>query len=58
MPLQSPNFGFLSAHDELLVKYAARVERSVFDDPNRSLVKLRQFGEARAALAAAHHVAR
>ena len=55
MSLQSPNFGFLSAHDELLVKYAARAERSVFDDPNGSLVKLRQFGEALAALAAGHH---
>ena len=54
MSPKSPNFGFLSAHDELLVKYAARAERYVFEDPNTTFVKLRQFIETLSALAAAH----
>ncbi|MFI6454077.1 DEAD/DEAH box helicase family protein [Streptosporangium amethystogenes] len=41
----SPNFGFLLAHEPLLVVYGARAETSVFTDPNGSLVKCRQFIE-------------
>ena len=41
----SPNFTFLSEHDPLLVTYAARAERYVFDDPNTSVLKTRQFAE-------------
>lgn len=55
MPTTSPNFGFLAVHDDLLVRYAARAERNVFDDPNVALVSLRQFAESLAELAAAHH---
>lgn len=41
----SPNFGFLSKYDDILVKHAALAERYVFDDANSALVKLRQFAE-------------
>jgi|GEM_PF-2109289 len=44
-PIQSPNFGFLAAHDQLLVSLAARAERYVFDDPIVCLLKLRQLAE-------------
>lgn len=50
----SPNFGFLAKHDEVLVKHAALAERYVFDDANSSLVKLRQFGELLAEHCAAY----
>ena len=42
MEVESRNFGFLKQHDPLLVVYAARAEVYVFDDPNTSLVKMRQ----------------
>ena len=41
----SPNFGFLAKHDDVLVRHAALAERYVFDDANSALIKLRQFAE-------------
>ncbi|MFJ5680554.1 DEAD/DEAH box helicase family protein [Streptomyces sp. NPDC093097] len=46
---QSRNFGFLLPHLPLLVAYGAGAETHVFDDPNTSLIKSRQFAEALAA---------
>ena len=43
--MKSPNFAFLSAHDELLVRTGAQAERLLAVDPLASLVKLRRFGE-------------
>lgn len=51
--IASPNFAFLAKHDALLVRYGAQAERYVFDDPNTALIKLRQFCEVLAKLAAA-----
>ena len=51
--IASPNFAFLAKHDALLVRYGAQAERYVFDDPNTALIKLRQFSEVLAKLAAA-----
>ncbi|WP_424891162.1 DEAD/DEAH box helicase family protein [Streptomyces sp. XH2] len=42
----SRNFGFLYEHLPLLVAYGAAAEANVFADPNTSLLKSRQFGEA------------
>ncbi|MFB8033035.1 hypothetical protein ACFC5Z_08750 [Streptomyces sp. NPDC056004] len=42
----SRNFGFLCDHLPLLVAYGAAAEAHVFTDPNTSLLKSRQFGEA------------
>ncbi|MFF0683381.1 DEAD/DEAH box helicase family protein [Streptomyces tendae] len=42
----SRNFGFLYDHLALLVAYGAAAESHVFTDPNTSLLKSRQFGEA------------
>lgn len=53
--LQSLNFGCLQDHDECLTVFAARAERYVFDDPNTSLLKLRQFAELLARHIAAFH---
>lgn len=50
----SPNFGFLVKHDDVLVRHAALAERYVFDDANSALVKLRQFGELLAEHCAAY----
>ena len=50
----SPNFTFLSAYDEVLVRHAALAERYVFDDPNSALIKLRQFSELLVQHAAAY----
>ncbi|EHR48718.1 helicase, type I site-specific restriction-modification system restriction subunit [Saccharomonospora marina XMU15] len=47
----APNFGYLLVHDPLLVMYGAMAEQLVFEDPNTSMVKCRQFGEALTALA-------
>lgn len=44
--IHSPNFGFLAGHDQLLVELGAYAERYVFDDPNASLIKMRQLAEA------------
>lgn len=53
--LQSPNFGFLKNRDPQLMEYAARAERYVLDDPNTTLLKLRQFAEDLAEDAAAYN---
>ncbi len=50
----SPNFGFLAKHDDVLVRHAALAERYVFDDANSALIKLRQFGELLAEHSAAY----
>tara|TARA_R110001592_G_scaffold48147_1_gene151846 strand:+ start:167 stop:1387 length:1221 start_codon:yes stop_codon:yes gene_type:complete len=52
--LQSPNFSFLKSHDVHLLDYAVRAERYVLDDPNTTLIKLRQLAEELAELAAAY----
>ncbi|MEV0125475.1 DEAD/DEAH box helicase family protein [Streptomyces sp. NPDC050703] len=46
---RSRNFGFLLPHLPLLVAYGTAAESHVFSDPNTSLIKSRQFGEAMAA---------
>jgi type I restriction enzyme R subunit len=40
------NFDFLKHHDELLLRLAQTAERCFASDPNTSLVKMRQLGEA------------
>lgn len=40
------NFSFLSEHDPLFLQLAANAERIFPSDPNTSLIKLRQLGEA------------
>lgn len=42
----SPNFGFLAEHDALFVQLADAAERAFYSDPNTTLIKLRQLGEA------------
>lgn len=49
----SLNFAFLSSHDPQLVRLGALAEQYFTTDPNTSLIKLRQFGELLAQLAAA-----
>lgn len=49
----SVNFAFLDAHDPQLVRLGALAEQYFTTDPNTSLIKLRQFGELLAQLAAA-----
>ena len=44
--ITSTNFGFLAVHDPLFVELAAAAERSFSSDPNTTLIKLRQLGEA------------
>ncbi len=46
MPPFVSNFEFLNAHDALLYQLALTAERSFVPDPNTTLVKLRQLGEA------------
>jgi hypothetical protein len=43
--LTSTNFSFLAAHDAQLVRLGGLAESYFGDDPNTSLLKLRQFGE-------------
>ncbi|GED21588.1 type I restriction-modification system endonuclease [Halomonas halmophila] len=43
---QSHNFGFLAQHDPVFLELAASAERAFSHDPNTTLIKLRQFGEA------------
>lgn len=43
---ESSNFGFLAEHDPLFVELARSAERSFSSDPNTTLIKLRQLGEA------------
>lgn len=45
MQLQSRNFYFLKEHDESLEKLGALAELYFVNDPNTSLIKLRQFAE-------------
>ncbi len=40
----SPNFSFMAEYDEALYKCAVQAERFLFEDPNTTLYKLRQFG--------------
>jgi type I restriction enzyme R subunit len=51
----SPNFGFLVAKLPALASIGALAERNFGDDPNTTLVKLRQFGEVLARLVAARN---
>ncbi len=51
--MPSLNFSFLAVHDTQLVRLGALAERYFADDPNTCLIKLRQFGELLAQLAAA-----
>jgi type I restriction enzyme R subunit len=51
--MRSSNFDFLKPHDPQLVRLGALAERYFHDDPNTSLIKLRQFGELLAQLVAA-----
>lgn len=46
LPNQTTNFGFLAEHDPLFVELAAAAERAFASDPNTTLIKLRQLGEA------------
>lgn len=47
-PVNSVNFGFLAEHEPLFVQLAAAAERAFSSDPNTTLIKLRQLGEAMA----------
>lgn len=51
--LRSPNFAFLRPYAPELVRLGALAERYFVEDPNTCLIKLRQFGEVLAQLAAA-----
>ena len=51
--LVSLNFAFLEIHNSQLVRLGALAERYFATDPNTCLIKLRQFGELLAQLAAA-----
>ena len=44
----SSNFAFLKEHDPLFVELASAAERAFSSDPNTTLIKLRQLGEAMA----------
>lgn len=48
MPVSEPesNFAFLAQHDPLFFELAHAAERSFASDPNTTLIKLRQLGEA------------
>ncbi len=50
---KSPNFQFLEKIDPLLVELGARAERYALDDPNTSMIKVRQLGELLAQVVAA-----
>lgn len=43
---KSGNFSFLSEHDSLFVELAESAEQAFASDPNTTLIKLRQLGEA------------
>jgi type I restriction enzyme, R subunit len=53
LTIGSGNFTLLAQHDIQLVRLGALAERYFRDDPNTCLIKLRQFGEVLAQLAAA-----
>jgi type I restriction enzyme R subunit len=42
----SANFAFLQLHDPLLLRLCTSAERNFYNDPNTTVIKLRQFGEA------------
>lgn len=44
--MQSSNFRFLEYHDPLLLQLATTAEQAFVPDPNTTLLKLRQLGEA------------
>ncbi len=44
--LESANFGFLAEHDPLFLQIASTAEKAFSSDPNTTLIKLRQLGEA------------
>lgn len=44
--MESSNFDFLKHHDELLVRLAQTAEACFVPDPNTTLIKMRQLGEA------------
>ena len=44
--MQATNFGFLEKHDPLLLQLATTAEQAFVPDPNSTLLKLRQLGEA------------
>lgn len=44
--MDKSNFEFLKHHDELLFQLANRAEQCFVPDPNTTLVKIRQLGEA------------
>lgn len=46
MEKASPNFGFLAEHDPLFADLATAAEQVFSSDPNSTLIKLRQLGEA------------
>ena len=46
MQERKSNFDFLSEHDELLAQLGMTAERAFIPDPNTTLVKIRQLGEA------------
>jgi hypothetical protein len=43
---ESANFGFLAEHDPLFVQIASAAEKAFPSDPNTTLIKQRQLGEA------------
>ena len=45
-PYLPSNFGFLAEHDALFVELTASAERAFSGDPNTTLIKVRQLGEA------------
>ncbi|MEI7376008.1 type I restriction-modification system endonuclease [Dickeya chrysanthemi] len=45
-PQPAGNFGFLAEHDPLFAQIAAAAEQAFYSDPNTTLIKLRQLGEA------------
>lgn len=46
MQERKSNFDFLSKHNELLAQLGITAERAFVPDPNTTLVKIRQLGEA------------
>ena len=44
--LSKSNFYFLAEHDVLFLELAQGAERAFASDPNTTLIKLRQLGEA------------
>ncbi len=43
---ENSNFGFLKEHDPLFFELANSAEQAFVRDPNTTLIKMRQFGEA------------